>query len=111
MITQTISTVALLALAAAGGCDDTSKTDTGNGRFLFTDTGVIQFDKTIRAHDMPGRGAACRWRVETEPKRGLASGQSPRIVEHGDGGNAKLKVEKPDTVKVYLVTKGCGRWS
>lgn len=109
MITQIASIVATIALAAAS-CGGDAKPPADSGRLQFTTSGRIQFSKTLSAHDAPSGGAACRWRIETEPNAGLKPGASPKIIKRGDYGNAKIKVAKPDTVKVFLVTKGCGRW-
>lgn len=91
---------------SCGGGKDASP----DGRIPFTRTGNVTYDKTIRAHNMPRGGAGCRWRVETEPLKGLKKGAKPRVVAKGDGGNAKINIARPDTVKVYLVTNGCGTW-
>lgn len=99
----------VLPLAARGcGSEDTSPTaDDGRHQFSGTFT-KYKFNTTLDA--VHGDISACRWRIEVEPLAGLKAGEKPRVVQKGDYGNAKIKVEEPDTVKVFLVSSRCGTW-
>jgi hypothetical protein len=102
----TLASIALATGAPATGCGGGQKASP-DGRYLFTRHGKIAYNKTLTTH---GATAGCRWRIETEPLTGLKKGQKPKVVGSGGIGH-KINVAQPDTVKVYLVTRGCGTWS
>lgn len=107
MIRQAVTVVASIVLAAQG-CGGTTggKEDTSDEvRQQFHRTIYLKFSTTYRARK---GNMSCRWRIEAVKKGDDAK---PRTVAHGDYGNAKIKVEEPDTVDVYLVyNRACGRW-
>jgi hypothetical protein len=47
----------------------------------------------------------CKWSLYTINSNGVAN-----VVKRGNYFNAKIKVEKPNTVKVYLKSIECGLW-
>lgn len=107
MIPQAVTVVASIVLAAQGcGGPSGGKEDTSDEvRQQFHHKIYLKFGTTYRAHK---GNMSCRWRIESVKRNDDAK---PRTVAHGDYGNAKIKVEEPDTVDVYLVyNRACGRW-
>jgi hypothetical protein len=105
---------ALLLIPALAGCDPKAgggAEDTRDEiRVQFMGIGVFRFGNTISAF---AGNSACRWRLETEPKKGLAKGEKPKVKGRGDYSTAKITVvkPKPDVVNVYLVyNAACGVW-
>lgn len=108
MIRQAVTVVASIVLAAqgCGGGPAKPKEDTSDEtRLQFHHSTYLKFNTSYVAH---GGNQACRWWIESVKKAG---DHRPVIQAHGDGGNAKIKVEEPETVDVYLVfNRACGTW-
>lgn len=99
----------LMVLVLAGCKTETPSISTDDGRHQFRATfSKFKFGVTLKAHHASVRD--CHWWIETEPLAGLDKGEKPRVVEEGGFGRAKIKVEEPRTVKVFLVSKSCGVW-
>jgi hypothetical protein len=107
LITATITLAAQACGPTATGSSNTENT-ADETRVQFMGAGVFRWNTAISARK---GNTACRWRLETEPKKGLTAGKKPRVVDSGSWGDAKIKVAKPDTVNVFLVyNKACGYW-
>jgi hypothetical protein len=70
----------------------------------FMSVGVFRWNTSISAHE---GNMACRWKLVVAPK----GGGKERVIRSGDYGDAKIKVEKPDRVDVFLkYNPACGVW-
>lgn len=111
-IAAIISLVVLPLATQAQSCDDGNQgrakkaAYAGDGITQFTDNGKLQFGKTYSAHyvDTTDR-QNCRWSIKTVNSEGVA-----KVIKSGNYFNAKIKVEKPSRVKVYLKSSECGNW-
>lgn len=98
-----------IALVACGPTKKPSKpkvTYAGDGVTQFSDTGRLKFGKTYTAEAVGKKLKNCEWSIKTINKT------SGRVKVVGGGGykNAKISVEKPDTVDVFLKSEDCGLW-
>jgi hypothetical protein len=104
--------VAVLALAAVAltGCKPAPGQGgkggpDGETRLQFHHSVYLKFNTTYVAHH---GDFGCRWRIESVKKSGK---EAPVVQARGTYTNAKIKVEEPDTVDVYLIfNHACGNW-
>lgn len=72
-----------------------------------TGSGKLKFGKTYTAEAVGSRKEfpSCEWSVYT-------IGATGKVSVKGKGGykNAKIKVERPSTVHVFLKSEDCGSW-
>lgn len=102
----------LLIPFAAEGCEpEDGKANkavyAGDGVTQFTTNGRLKFNKTYTATGLKKKGFEdCEWSIKTIRK----SDGKVRVTGSGTYKNAKIKVEKPGTVDVFLKSDGCGLW-
>jgi uncharacterized protein YggE len=78
----------------------------GDGVTQFTDTGKLKFGVVYSAHAVDTTDRQnCRWSIKT-----INSDGESKVIKSGDYLHAKIKVEKPSRVKVYLKSSECGDW-
>jgi hypothetical protein len=69
-------------------------------------SGKLKWNTTYRATAVHSTNRQnCHWSLYTINSDGVA-----KVVGRGSYFNAKIIVEKPDTVKVYLKSMECGLW-
>lgn len=110
VIRQAVTVVASIVLAAQG-CGGAPTGDRKNEntadetRLQFHHSVYLKFNTTYVAHN---GNFACKWRIESVKKSG---DDAPVVQAKGTYTNAKIKVEEPDTVDVYLIfNRACGNW-
>ena len=98
-------------MGAANDCDSHKKEPAapkyaGDGVTQFTDSGRLRFGVTYAARyvDTTDR-VNCHWSVYT-----LNSQGDTRVVKSGTYLTAKISVERPSRVKVFLKSSECGNW-
>lgn len=101
----------LLIPVAAQGCEaEDGKANkavyAGDGVTQFGDTGRLKFNKTYTADAVGKRLKNCEWSLKTINK----STGKVKVIGSGSYKNAKIRVEKPDTVDVFLKSEDCGLW-
>ena len=112
---RAITAVVLVSVAVMGAASDCESKQpkqpsapkyAGDGVTQFTDSGRLRFGVTYAARyvDTTDR-VNCRWSLYT-----LNSDGDTRVVKSGHYLNAKIKVERPSRVKVFLRSSECGNW-
>lgn len=104
-------TVVLPLAASAESCEDKpadkpKPSYAGDGITQFSDTGRLRWNTTYAARyvDTSDR-TNCRWSLYTVNSDGVA-----KVIKRGNYLSAKIRVERPSRVKVYLKSDECGNW-
>lgn len=121
-----VAIATLFAMGAANGCEPqaTKASYAGDGVTMFVGndnracsgntkwcaeegSGKLRFGKTYTAEAVGSlkEFPSCEWSVYTVNANGAVRNQGK-----GTGRKAKIKVERPATVHVFLKSDGCGDW-
>lgn len=101
-----VTVIVILAAQSCGGSPARSAAYAGDGNTQFGDTGKLKWNTSYSAQAAKDSDRKnCEWSVYT-----INDNHVMRVVGKGTYKNAKVKVEKPSTVKVYLKSLHCGLW-